>query len=96
MRLASLAGFRIRDSGFRVVSSREAGVVGRQFRDAFLVPCPSALPMIAVLQRVTHAAVEVEAEKHRAEIGRGLLVLVGVERGDTEAEIAWAAERCAV
>ncbi|HFD81465.1 MAG TPA: D-tyrosyl-tRNA(Tyr) deacylase [Gammaproteobacteria bacterium] len=37
--------------------------------------------MIGLLQRVTSAWVDIEGERV-AEIGRGLLVLVGVERGD--------------
>ncbi len=41
--------------------------------------------MIGLLQRVRNASVEVDGETV-AEIGRGLLVLVGVERGDGEAQ----------
>jgi len=41
--------------------------------------------VIALLQRVTEAGVEVEG-RGIAAIGRGLLALVGVERGDTEAQ----------
>ena len=41
--------------------------------------------MIGLLQRVQRAAVEVHG-KCIAEIGRGLLVLVGVQQGDSEAE----------
>lgn len=40
--------------------------------------------MIALLQRVTEASVVVEGRRVAA-IGRGLLVLVGMEQGDTEA-----------
>ena len=40
--------------------------------------------MIGLLQRVTQARVEVAGETV-AEIQRGLLVLTGVEKGDTEA-----------
>lgn len=40
--------------------------------------------MIGLLQRVTQASVAVEGEEI-ARIGRGLLVLVGVERADSEA-----------
>lgn len=39
--------------------------------------------MIAVLQRAAHAAVTVEGQTV-GEIGRGLLVLLGVREGDTE------------
>lgn len=41
--------------------------------------------MIGLLQRVTRARVDIEG-KTVGEIGRGLLVLVGVERGDGVAE----------
>jgi D-tyrosyl-tRNA(Tyr) deacylase len=41
--------------------------------------------LIALIQRVTEARVEVEGESIGA-IGRGILALVGVERGDTEAQ----------
>ena len=44
--------------------------------------------MIALLQRVSEAAVQVEEKNLRrttGEIGMGLVALIGVERGDTEA-----------
>jgi D-tyrosyl-tRNA(Tyr) deacylase len=41
--------------------------------------------MIALLQRVTHAWVDV-GDSRIAQIGRGLMVLVGVERGDAAAQ----------
>ena len=41
--------------------------------------------MIALIQRVTEARVEVEGRVLGA-IGRGILALVGVERGDAEAQ----------
>ena len=41
--------------------------------------------MIGLLQRVTSAKVEVDAQTVGA-IDRGLMVLIGVERGDTERE----------
>ncbi len=50
--------------------------------------------MRAVVQRVAYASVEVEGEV----IGRieaGLLVLLGVARGDTEAEARWLAHKIA-
>ena len=48
--------------------------------------------MRAVLQRVTRSSVEIDG----ACVGRiehGWLVLLGVERGDTEADAAWMAEK---
>jgi D-tyrosyl-tRNA(Tyr) deacylase len=48
--------------------------------------------MIALLQRVSRADVAI-AEQVIAEIGRGLLVLVGVARGDTDAAADRLAER---
>ncbi len=45
----------------------------------------SWINMIGLLQRVTHGRVEVDAQIV-GEITTGLLVLVGVERGDTEAK----------
>ena len=48
--------------------------------------------MIALLQRVTRADVAVSGERI-AEIGRGLLVLVGVARGDSDADATRLAER---
>jgi len=48
--------------------------------------------MIGLLQRVTEARVEVAGEVVAA-IGTGLLVLVGVERGDTDAQARRLAER---
>jgi D-tyrosyl-tRNA(Tyr) deacylase len=47
-----------------------------------------------VLQRVRNASVTVGGEMI-SEIGPGLLLLVGVERGDGEAEADWLAEKVA-
>lgn len=48
--------------------------------------------MIGLLQRVSEASVDVDGERV-ASIGRGLLVLVGVERGDGPAQAARLLER---
>lgn len=48
--------------------------------------------MIGLLQRVSRAKVEIGADTVGA-IGRGLMVLVGVERGDTEREADRLVER---
>ena len=47
--------------------------------------------MIALIQRVTSASVEIDGRAAGA-IGRGILALVGVERGDTEAQAGRLAE----
>ncbi len=52
------------------------------FSDSFLT---SVFFMIALLQRVSQARVEIEGQSI-TEIGRGLLVLVCAERGDTESQ----------
>ena len=51
--------------------------------------------MKVVLQRVTSASVTVIAEDYRAKIGPGLVILLGMEQGDTETEVAWGAKKCA-
>lgn len=48
--------------------------------------------MRAVIQRVREASVTI-ADTQTAAIGRGLLVLVGVEQGDTPADAAWLAAK---
>ncbi len=48
--------------------------------------------MKALLQRVRHAAVEVDGERI-ARIGGGLLVLLGVEQGDTDEQARWLAAK---
>src|SRR5262245_52635420 len=50
--------------------------------------------MIAVVQRAANASVTVDGEVI-GEIGRGLLVLVGVHKDDSEADAAWLAGRLA-
>lgn len=48
--------------------------------------------MKAVIQRVTSASVAVDGETV-GEIGKGILVLLGVEKGDDEAKADWLAEK---
>ena len=45
-----------------------------------------------VIQRVSEASVSVDGEIIGA-VGRGLMVLVGVEHGDTEADVDWLAAK---
>ncbi len=44
--------------------------------------------MIAVIQRVTEASVEIE-KSIKAKIGKGLVVLVGIEDADNAEDIEW-------
>jgi D-tyrosyl-tRNA(Tyr) deacylase len=48
--------------------------------------------MKALVQRVSRAEVRVEG-RSVGRIGKGMLVLLGVERDDTETEVAWLAEK---
>lgn len=50
--------------------------------------------MRIVIQRVRSASVDIEG-KGVAGIGHGLLILVGVENGDTEEDAAWLASKTA-
>jgi D-tyrosyl-tRNA(Tyr) deacylase len=44
--------------------------------------------MIAVIQRVTSASVEIEGQI-KAQMNQGLLVLIGIEDADTQEDIDW-------
>ena len=44
--------------------------------------------MIAIIQRVSQASVTID-EIIKSKIGRGLLVLIGIESADTEEDIQW-------
>ena len=50
--------------------------------------------MVALIQRVKKASVEVDGEIVGA-IGNGLLILLGVHTSDTTAEMEWVAKKCA-
>ena len=50
--------------------------------------------MRALVQRVTQSRVVVDGHVV-GEIGAGLLILLGVKTGDTEAEAKWLADKCA-
>jgi|CXWL01.1.fsa_nt_gi D-tyrosyl-tRNA(Tyr) deacylase len=50
--------------------------------------------MRAVVQRVVRASFEVAGET-RGEIGRGLVVLVACQKRDTDADVAWTAQKIA-
>lgn len=48
--------------------------------------------MRIVIQRVTKASVSITGKLH-SEIGRGLVVLVGVENGDTDDDARWLSDK---
>lgn len=48
--------------------------------------------MKAVVQRVTQASVDVGGARVSS-IGRGLLILLGVRKGDTRADVEWMADK---
>ena len=50
--------------------------------------------MRVVLQRVTHASVEIGGALH-SQIGRGLLVLLGIEPVDTQEDADWLVKKIA-
>ncbi len=50
--------------------------------------------MRALVQRVSRARVSVEA-KSAGEIGKGLVILLGVKHGDSDADARWLADKCA-
>jgi len=50
--------------------------------------------MLAVVQRVSRAEVRVQG-KVKGRVGPGLLVLLGVKRGDDDGDAAWLAAKCA-
>lgn len=50
--------------------------------------------MRALVQRVTSASVRVD-DRVVGDIGRGLLILLGIRNGDTSEEVQWVAEKCA-
>ncbi len=50
--------------------------------------------MRVVVQRVKRAAVRIEARMH-AEIERGLVLLIGIARGDTAGDADYVARKCA-
>lgn len=48
--------------------------------------------MRLVIQRVTHASVTIEGVL-KSKIGSGLLILVGIEDADTDADVNWLAQK---
>ncbi|MFZ4620888.1 MAG: D-aminoacyl-tRNA deacylase [Bacteroidota bacterium] len=51
--------------------------------------------MRALIQRVSSASVTIDGKLHSS-IGKGLLILLGIKTTDTETEVQYLAEKCAV
>ncbi|MFO7447777.1 MAG: D-aminoacyl-tRNA deacylase [Ignavibacteriaceae bacterium] len=50
--------------------------------------------MLAVVQRVSEGSVTIPAENYYAEIGKGLVILLGVKTGDQENDAVFVADKC--
>jgi D-aminoacyl-tRNA deacylase len=50
--------------------------------------------MRALVQRVTQGSVVIEKENYSAEIGKGMVILLGVKEGDTEDDVIFVADKC--
>ena len=50
--------------------------------------------MKAVLQRVKSASVRIPEQNYFQEIGKGLLILLGIKTGDTEEDLNFVADKC--
>jgi D-tyrosyl-tRNA(Tyr) deacylase len=50
--------------------------------------------MKAVVQRVKSASVKIHEQKYSKEIGKGLLVLLGIKTGDNEEDVNFVADKC--
>ena len=50
--------------------------------------------MKAVVQRVKSASVKIPEQKYSKEIGKGLLVLLGIKKSDTEEDVNFVADKC--
>jgi len=50
--------------------------------------------MKAVIQRVKSASVTISEQNYFQEIGKGLLILLGIKTGDTEEDLNFVADKC--
>jgi D-tyrosyl-tRNA(Tyr) deacylase len=78
-------------------TKRGANPKQRRIRASCFSGCPfqeNASPVRAVLQRVLEASVRIDGHLV-SQIGPGLLVLLGVENGDTQADAEWLAAKTA-
>ena len=50
--------------------------------------------MRAVVQRVTQGGVNIPAQKYSCEIGKGMVILIGIKNNDTEDDVLFVADKC--
>ena len=50
--------------------------------------------MKALIQRVTEGGVYIKSEDYKAEIGKGMVILLGVRTGDTIEDLNFVADKC--
>lgn len=50
--------------------------------------------MRAVVQRVSEGSVSITSNNYKAEIGKGMVILLGIKTGDTEKDITFLADKC--
>ena len=51
--------------------------------------------MKAVVQRVSSASVTIAEKKYQQQIGKGLMILLGIKIGDSEEDVEFVADKCA-
>ena len=50
--------------------------------------------MRALVQRVSEGGVFIDKENYTAEIGKGMVILLGIKTGDTEEDVIYVADKC--
>lgn len=50
--------------------------------------------MRALIQKVSEGGVFIEKENYNAEIGKGIVILLGIKTGDTENDVNFVADKC--
>ncbi len=50
--------------------------------------------MRALVQRVSEGGVYIKEENYSAEIGKGMVILLGIKSGDTEQDVQFVADKC--
>ncbi len=51
--------------------------------------------MRALVQRVSEGGVNIESQNYKTEIGKGMVILLGVKEGDNETDVNFVADKCA-